>query len=101
MAFVNIAGAALLIIAVGAAVPATKGSVTSHGHKPKVEKQQTIRIRRDGQTSRPPMDAAVQARLAFENFLAIVNRTYQDLPEEDDRFANQPKPPRSDAKALE
>lgn len=101
MSLVNLAGAVFLAASGTAAHPAhhrpaakaTTAASSEHNndaHKAKAPQPETIKIRSDGNTDRPPMSEEEQARLAFEAFLDQVTKDYADLPDEEDRLANQP-----------
>jgi hypothetical protein len=96
VSLINLAGA-VLVAATGTAAPPAHKHVTArhgapqHARSAKIETQPTIKIRTDGNTTRPPLSEAEQTRLALEAFLARVTQTYASLPDEEDRLPDQPK----------
>jgi hypothetical protein len=89
MSLVNLAGAALVFAAGSVAPPAA--SATTQASSTNTEKQQTIKIRNDGNVERPPANTEDETRKAYEAFLKRVNQAYDTLPAEEDRWPNQPE----------
>lgn len=91
MTKINLAGAALLVLSGTALAQQAPQDTTKPGaDKQETSKQETVKIRRDGDTSRPPMDTAEQTREEYQKHLDNVNQAYRNLPEEEDRPADQP-----------
>ena len=86
MSLVNLAGA-VVVAAASSAAPAAQQQVPDA----KVEQQQTVKVRNDGDTTRPPRSEEEQARAAYEAYLERVTKSYAGLPDEEDRRPEQPR----------
>jgi len=91
MTLLNLAGPALIVLAATTAQPAAKGPEAKDTPPPRTETHDVIKIRTDGDTSRPPMNTDEQTRAAFEAFLQGVNKKYDSLPDDENRQPDQPK----------
>lgn len=91
MTLLNLAGPALIVLAASTAQPVAQAPEAKDAPPPRSETHDVIKIRTNGNTSRPPMNTDEQTRAAFEAFLQGVNKTYESLPDDENRLPDQPR----------